>query len=409
MKYHAIWLCSLLVLGPVWVQAQVLTDDDALAMAEEQLRTELLAVAESTEDYCIVQRLSGTGFVIIDKRPDMRRRVIGWSADGRWVPDELPPALPEWLADRMERHIHPVLPVATAREDERDDDSRFMDREDVQPLLTCHWHQSSPYNDLCPVIADGNVKTAAGCVAIAAAQVAYYWREWLPEKTLRDTPTYPYGAAPVTESVAAGTPNHWELLLDDYEDADDEAARVAAAQLAYVIGTSSYLQYAASTGGQITDAATALYVQFRMKSELAVKANYEQVEWERLIYEDLREGCPIIYSGNRRGDGHAVVIDGYDSSLDLFHFNFGWGGSGDGYYTVDDETGMNGYNQGQQCVCRIVPHDYLTTVRMPVPDDRGRGVYDLNGRRIPDGSSGVTDRLQKGIYIVNGKKMIIHE
>jgi hypothetical protein len=40
----------------------------------------------------------------------------------------------------------------------------------------------------------------------------------------------------------------------------------------------------------------------------------------------------------------------------LYHFNFGWGGSGDGYYPIDDtELSMGGYYKNQSVVYNILP------------------------------------------------------
>ena len=230
------------------------------------------------------------------------------------------------------------------------------DRIDVAPLLTSHWHQTSPYNDLAPVIEDGNVKTVAGCVAIAAAQVVYYWRKDNPEALLKDTPVYPYGKAPVTYSIPKGTPNNWELIQDSYDNTSTEESRAAVAQLVYAVGTGSYLDYGSSTGGQISQAKTAVYSQYRLLGTNAVKSEYTQEEWEQLLYSELLAKRPMTYSGNAGGsDGHAFVIDGYDAVNNLFHINFGWGGSGDGYYTVDDVSGAGGYCGGQACVYNMRP------------------------------------------------------
>ena len=230
------------------------------------------------------------------------------------------------------------------------------DRIDVAPLLTSHWHQTSPYNDLAPVIEDGNVKTVAGCVAIAAAQVVYYWRKDNPEALLKDTPVYPYGKAPVTYSIPKGTPNNWELIQDSYDNTSTEESRAAVAQLVYAVGTGSYLDYGSSTGGQISQAKTAVYSQYRLLGTNAVKSEYTQEEWEQLLYSELLAKRPMTYSGNAGGsDGHAFVIDGYDAANNLFHINFGWGGSGDGYYTVDDVSGAGGYCGGQACVYNMRP------------------------------------------------------
>ncbi len=228
-------------------------------------------------------------------------------------------------------------------------------RSSIAPLLATHWHQQSPYNDMSPVIEDGNIKTVAGCVAIAASQIVFYWHRDNPEATSYDTPTYDYGKAPVTYSVPAGTPYNWNLIRNVYTNNEPQEERDAVALLVYVVGTSAWLNYGSSTGGQINDVINPFSSQFRLSGYYARKANYTQAEWEELIYNELAQGRPVLYSGSKNGSGHAVVIDGYDAQQQLFHFNFGYGGSGDGYYTVNDVTGMDGYCDGQSCVYGIAP------------------------------------------------------
>ncbi len=58
----------------------------------------------------------------------------------------------------------------------------------------------------------------------------------------------------------------------------------------------------------------------------------------------LNEDCPIYYKGIPiNPPGHAFVCDGYQDA-DYFHFNLGWGGQDNGYYTIDNIVGFN-YNQ----------------------------------------------------------------
>lgn len=66
----------------------------------------------------------------------------------------------------------------------------------------------------------------------------------------------------------------------------------------------------------------------------------------------------MYYEGNGDGGGHAFVCDGYDSATGLFHFNWGWSGSGNGYYRLSalnptvQGTGGNsaGYNYTQDII-----------------------------------------------------------
>ena len=302
------------------------------------------------------------------------------------------------------------------------------ERLSIAPLTTSHWHQKAPYNGLCPVVVDGNLKTDAGCVAIAAAQIIYYWRDYNPAATAYDTPTYPYGKAPVTYSVPAGTPYEWELMKDSYTDDDPEASRDAVARLVYVIGTSAWLTYGASTGGSIYDVINPLGSQFQMTAQSAVKKNFSQQDWETLIYQELEKGRPVLYAGRKGGNGHAVVIDGYDATRRLFHFNFGWGGDEDGYYTVDDTTGMDGFSTEQHCIYGIMPKSIAddTAIR-PVKnlslrlsrngdgsllvesdEDVAVTICRMDGRVVTRlqvcGRSEVS--LPRGLYVINGQKWL---
>jgi len=67
-----------------------------------------------------------------------------------------------------------------------------------------------------------------------------------------------------------------------------------------------------------------------------------------MIISGLNEKKPFYYSGfNSANEGHAFVLDGYQQSgsENLFHFNFGWSGSGNGYYTLADVGGFH-YSEG---------------------------------------------------------------
>ena len=56
---------------------------------------------------------------------------------------------------------------------------------------------------------------------------------------------------------------------------------------------------------------------------------------QEMLKESHDIGWPVYYSGFSNSGGHAFVCDGYDDS-DLFHFNWGWGGSSDGYFVIDE-------------------------------------------------------------------------
>lgn len=348
------FLLTLIVISclPSFIKGEELDSIKIMRIASSHLKTNGCSMVKKSNTYCVVQRNDTTGYVIISLCGKRKIKIIGYSENSVWNINNMPPALLDWLRILDRNSESGQNASEKTRRALPHNDSK---KHSISPLITCHWHQNSPYNDLAPIITDGNVKTVAGCVAIAAAQIAYYWRRDNPDRTLKDTPTYPYGAAPITMSIPKGTPNNWGLMQDRYADNDTPESKHAAAQLCYVIGTTSYLNYASSTGGSIFDAANAIYSQYELLSTYIRKSKYEQDEWENIIYSDISNGYPVMCSGAGNG-AHAFVLDGYDSNTGFYHFNFGWGGSGDGYYPIDESVeSMGGYYQGQAIVYNIHP------------------------------------------------------
>lgn len=357
--------CSVLFfLLSVSCVAQTIDEATASQRAALYVNGKALKFAKASRGYYIFTIGYDEGFVIISAQKETSVPLLGLSEQSGWHEDEMPPTLLAWL-DKIDRR--PLIQTGT-----RSQTRAGEGREDVPILLTTHWHQSAPYNDLTPYIEDGHVKTAAGCVAVATAQIVYYWRKDNPSTTSYDTPVYPYGKAPVTYSIPAGTKMEWELMHDSYTLKEPQEDREAVARLVYLLGTSTYLNYGVSTGGHIQDIINPIYQQFKLNGTHVRKLRFSQEAWEDLLYMDLQKKQPILYGGSNGSGGHAVVVDGYRSDLNLFHFNFGWGGRGDGYYTVDDETGMDGYNEDQGCVYGICPTQRNVSITVSYPE----GMYE---------------------------------
>ena len=119
----------------------------------------------------IFSRGAGEGFVIVSGDNSLPL-VLGVADSGDWVEEEMPPLLLQWVK-MYEHYVDSVqanggAPARAAR--------ASVYPKNIPVLLTSHWHQSSPYNNRCPQRADGGGRAVTGCVATAAAQIAYYWR-----------------------------------------------------------------------------------------------------------------------------------------------------------------------------------------------------------------------------------------
>ena len=84
-----------------------------------------------------------------------------------------------------------------------------------------------------------------------------------------------------------------------------------------------------------------------------------------MLYDELAAGHPIPYSFFDVDGGHAVVCDGYDAD-DYFHFNFGWSGVSDGFYSLSaiypiaqgngSYSGSSTYGYGHGALFGLVPN-----------------------------------------------------
>ena len=94
--------------------------------------------------------------------------------------------------------------------------------------------------------------------------------------------------------------------------------------------------YSVADGNHTSPSAeNALRTHFKYKSDLRQVSidDYSDAGWSALLMNELNNNRPILYSGRDTSGGHAFVCDGYNNA-GLFHFNWGWGGWCDGYYTI---------------------------------------------------------------------------
>lgn len=244
----------------------------------------------------------------------------------------------------------------------------------VSPLITTHWNQDCYYNEYCPATSGGGWwggggpcgHTYAGCVACAMAQVMKYWNHPL---TGFGSHSYTHSTYGEQSANFAATTYQWNSMPEQIYSHND-----AVATLMYHCGVSVDMNYGASgSGAQSKDVEKALRSYFGYcGAKYREKNKYENDVWISMLKSELDLSHPIYYSGSNGDSGHAFVCDGYDDN-DLFHFNFGWSGSSDDYYSVYD---VNGFNSSQAAVMNIVPMDIQADANGIIyvsPDGEGNG------------------------------------
>lgn len=318
------------------------------------------------------------GYIIISA-DDAYTPVIGYSFEGKFIFDNAPASYKGFILNYAEEilyaranHIEATPEFSSAWVELRNNDIKTTtinrDNRDVEPLLSSTWDQGSPYNMYCPEDAGGpGGHTWVGCVATCMAQIMYYWRS--PE-TGTGQHCYIPGHFSYGQQCAdfGNTHYNWTGMINSI----DNRAPEANAELQYHCAVSVNMNFDPDGSGAQSSAVPAslnLYLKYN-HAEYREKQNYTLANWISLLKADIDIAHPIYYSGYNATTGHAFVCDGYQG--DNFHFNFGWSGSSNGYYSLSD---VGGFYNGQACIRNFVPSDpnypYYNTGTITITDKRG--------------------------------------
>ena len=119
-------------------------------------------------------------------------------------------------------------------------------------------------------------------------------------------------------------------------------------------------------GAAFNSAGYALSTYFKYNCQEIHKSDYTNSNWIALMKTEIDNHRPVIYSGNSLGSGgHAFVLDGYNNS-NQFHFNWGWGGTNDGFFAIGslNPMGSDGFDSNNCAIIGITPNDCRGDVSM---------------------------------------------
>ena len=304
------------------------------------------AIADSTAAYFAVN--TPAGFVLVGTDDD-RPTILGYS-DTPYDYDSLPPALRYVLEGYNEevRQVGQIRRVGQIGQNRQVGQVRHVGQiGQVEPLLSSRWGQNTPYNNLAPVYNSTGSRCVAGCVAVAMAQIMYYYRY-----PVRGTGSHSYlwmceedvSLSRVLTAQFDSADYAWSDMLPTYTGYATAAQQSAVATLMYHCGVAVDMGYGASSGAYLSDVPTAMesYFGYGSNYERIPKNLYAADSLAQMIRAELRDGRPVLVSGANDEGSHAFVCDGYNEQ-GYFHINWGWKGSSDGYFLL---TALNPGSQG---------------------------------------------------------------
>ena len=243
--------------------------------------------------------------------------------------------------------------------------------ESVEPMLEAMWNQDRPYFNQCPQ--DGDTRALTGCACTSLAQVFYHWQ--YPTEPTPVIPGYTTKNGKFTLPELPSVTFDWDNMLPTYQLFHYDDTNVAAvAQLMRYIGQAEQMNYDKTGSDAWEDDIVRACETFGYEDAVAVyKAtmNFETGEettyindedWADLMIEELLAGRPMVFCAFDYSNaysnyfGHAFNVDGYDATNGMFSINWGWSGTGNGYFAMNAfaNQGSN-YHLGQRIVKNIYP------------------------------------------------------
>ncbi len=327
--------------------------------SKKQFKTEN-ASSSSLSPYYIFNLENEGGFVVV-AGDDRARTILAYSDTGSLNETDMPEACRYWLNTYTE-DINSLTNGETAYPEDFRTATPCTDK--ISPLIRTRWGQNFPYNLRCPKDKKTGLYSATGCVATATAQVMRFHS--YPEKATGFV-RYSDNTQETERTLDFSNlnPFDWDNMSMTYDDGASYEQIHAVSTLMMAVGFGTQMQYSSDTSlAYHRSAGDALinYFGYDRNLHLYERDLMTDTEWENIILDELKAGRPVIYDGHNPEMGHTFLCDGYDGN-GLFHFNWGWSGLSDGYFSLSalnpgqQSTGgsAGGYNGGQKIICRITP------------------------------------------------------
>ena len=362
---------------------------DQKAMAKVRKQGDKGEMNLSQESYYVFPNANSKGFTIVsgdDRLPE----IVGYSSLGSYDENNLPEGFVSFMKAYQNLYNKVNLGDAEALKNlaeikawRNKKNASAASTSAVAPLLgNIEWDQTSPYNNMCPRYDSVHV-AATGCVATAMAQVMAYYK--YPKQLKADIPGYVNRWNGIPMEIPTITQEEgiydWDNMLPKYnkEANATQQQKDAVAKLMYHCGAAVQMNYGPESAASVSASKLAKY--FGYDADLMMdlnRATFTLDKWMQIIDTELAAGRPVLYGGQASDGGHQFICDGKDGE-GLYHINWGWSGSQNGYFDLSllnpekGGTGSGSSTEGYNRLCSM-------TIGI-APDN---GVVDAPLATVPD-------------------------
>lgn len=219
-------------------------------------------------------------------------------------------------------------------------------------LLETEWDQVSGFQTECPNDPSTGVTSVVGCGGVALGQILYYWNcRVFPDGSVTYTPDG------FQNSILLNFYNqsyNWSAMDITAPDSDNKT-------FLYHCAVSLESDFSSgSTSHEANAFPFALRNYFGFNSGNVISKSANQSTWTTWLRAEIDSMRPVYYFGIDYGatdtTAHSWVVDGYRTSDNRYHCNWGWGGDYDGWFALNNLSTANGdFTSSQGAVMNIYP------------------------------------------------------
>lgn len=219
-------------------------------------------------------------------------------------------------------------------------------------LLNTIWDQGSSYQQDCPKDPITQSTSLVGCGGVTLGQILFYWGcrvfpdgsvSYLPDNFQNNISMNFYGQT-----------YNWSTMHVNSPDSENK-------KLLHHSAVSLESDFGSSETSHVVAAVPfALWNYWGFNSGTTKNKNDYLSTWTSLLRNEIDNGRPIYYGGTditiSPNKAHVWVVDGYRTSDNKYHCNWGWGGSFNEWFTLTDLTpDIWDFNSSQLAVMGISP------------------------------------------------------
>ena len=168
-----------------------------------------------------------------------------------------------------------------------------------------------------------------------------------------------------------------------------------------------------ATSAPMANVAPALKNYFGMGDARRLQ-NLSNAALKEAIIAELKRGNPVIMCGSGNNECHCFICDGYRSSDDMFHMNWGWDGDGNGWFKLTALTPTtHNFSSSKNAIVGLTPTiwgDVNGDGKINISDVTGiinaaNGEYDRAADINSDGKVDIND-VSKDVNVILGKEKL---